>query len=74
MRLQLMKNLVLTVRNVHISYEMASEAKLGHPFSFGLTLNYLELTVGVRSDPDLIDVWFRQRAMPSRRDETKATP
>jgi hypothetical protein len=45
MRLQVMKNLVVTIRNVHISYEMKSPTKLGHPFSFGATLHYLEITV-----------------------------
>jgi hypothetical protein len=45
MRIQVMKNLVLTVQNLHISYEMKSPTKLGHPFSFGITLHYLEVTV-----------------------------
>lgn len=45
MRLQIMQNLVVTIQNVHISYEMKSPAKLGHPFSFGVTLHYLELRV-----------------------------
>ncbi|CAF1109897.1 unnamed protein product [Adineta ricciae] len=43
MRLQIMQNLVITVENVHISYEMKSSTKLGHPFSFGITMHYLEL-------------------------------
>ncbi|UJR29329.1 hypothetical protein I4U23_010541 [Adineta vaga] len=43
MRLQIMQNLVITIQNVHISYEMKSSTKLGHPFSFGITLHYLEL-------------------------------
>ncbi|CAF0711791.1 unnamed protein product [Adineta steineri] len=45
MRLQVMQNLIITIQNVHISYEMKSSAKLGHPFSFGLTLHYLELRI-----------------------------
>jgi hypothetical protein len=45
MRLQVMRNLVLTIRNLHISYEMKSPTKLGHPFSFGITIHYLEITV-----------------------------
>ena len=49
MRFQIMGNLLLTVRNLHISYEMKSASKLGHPFSFGITLHYLELTVGLSS-------------------------
>jgi hypothetical protein len=42
-----MKNLVLKIRNLHISYEMKSPTKLGHPFSFGITLHYVEVTVRV---------------------------
>jgi hypothetical protein len=45
MRIQVMQNLVLKIRNLHVSYEMKSPTKLGHPFSFGITLHYLELTV-----------------------------
>jgi hypothetical protein len=45
MRFQVMKNLVIKIRNLHISYEMKSPTKLGHPFSFGITLHYLEVTV-----------------------------
>jgi len=45
MRLQIKQNLVLKIRNLHICYERKSPAKLGHPFSFGITLHYLELTV-----------------------------
>ncbi len=45
MRLQIKQNLVLKIRNVHICYERKSPDKLGHPFSFGITLHYLELTV-----------------------------
>jgi len=45
MRIQVMQNLVLKIHNLHISYEMKSPTKLGHPFSFGITFHYLELTV-----------------------------
>ena len=45
LRLQAMQNLIIQIRNLHISYEMKSPRKLGHPFSFGLTLHYLEITV-----------------------------
>jgi hypothetical protein len=45
MRFQIKQNLVLTVRNLHICYERKSPMKLGHPFSFGITLHYLEVTV-----------------------------
>ena len=51
MRFQVMGNLLLTVRNLHISYEMKSPSKLGHPFSFGITLHYLELTVRLSQQP-----------------------
>lgn len=45
MRIQVMKNLVLTIRNLHISYETKSATKLGHPFSFGITIHYIEILV-----------------------------
>lgn len=44
-RLQMMRNLQITIRNFHISYETISTTKLGHPFSFGLTISYMEMTV-----------------------------
>ncbi|CAF3112482.1 unnamed protein product [Rotaria socialis] len=55
MRFQVMANLVLTIRNLHISYEMKSPTKLGHPFSFGVTLHYLELTTatGIKSNKQI---------------------
>ena len=40
-----MQNLDLTVENLHISYEMKSPTKLGHPFSFGITIHYIEIIV-----------------------------
>ncbi|CAF0769951.1 unnamed protein product [Rotaria sordida] len=46
MRLQIMQNIELVVENLHISYETKSTTKLGHPFSFGVTLHYLKLTTG----------------------------
>jgi len=45
MRLQIMRNLEITIRNLHISYETISTTKLGHPFSFGLTIYHLEMMV-----------------------------
>ena len=45
MRLQIMRNLQITIRNLHISYETISTTKLGHPFSFGLTISSMEMTV-----------------------------
>ncbi|CAF1307539.1 unnamed protein product [Rotaria sp. Silwood1] len=44
MRLQIMQNLEITIENLHISYETISTTKLGHPFSFGLTIHHLEMT------------------------------
>ncbi|UJR32361.1 hypothetical protein I4U23_019824 [Adineta vaga] len=43
MRLQIMQNLQITIDNLHISYETISTTKLGHPFSFGLTIYHLEM-------------------------------
>jgi hypothetical protein len=45
MRLQIMQNMEITIRNLHISYETISTTKLGHPFSFGLTIYQLQMTV-----------------------------
>ena len=45
MRIQMMQNLVIKIRNFHVSYEMKSPLKLGHPFSFGMTLAYVEVSV-----------------------------
>jgi hypothetical protein len=45
MRLQIMRNLEITIHNLHISYETISTTKLGHPFSFGLTIYHLEMMV-----------------------------
>ncbi len=41
----MMQNLQLTLQNVHISYETKSTTKLGHPFSFGITIHSLQMTV-----------------------------
>jgi hypothetical protein len=42
-----MRNLEITIRNLHLSYETISTTKLGHPFSFGLTIYYLSMTVKI---------------------------
>ncbi|CAF0799712.1 unnamed protein product [Adineta steineri] len=42
-KLQMMQNLHLTLKNFHISYETQSTTKLGHPFSFGITIHSLQL-------------------------------
>jgi len=44
-KIQMMQNLEFTLENFHISYETKSTTKLGHPFSFGITIHYLELIV-----------------------------
>ncbi|CAF3896655.1 unnamed protein product [Rotaria sp. Silwood1] len=43
MKFQMLQNLEITLRNFHISYETKSTTKLGHPFSFGVTIHYLQL-------------------------------
>ena len=43
MKIQMMQNLQLNLKNLHISYETMSTTKLGHPFSFGLTITSLKL-------------------------------
>jgi hypothetical protein len=45
MKLQMMQNLELILENFHICYETKSTTKLGHPFSFGITIHYLQLNV-----------------------------
>ncbi|CAF1260195.1 unnamed protein product [Adineta steineri] len=42
MQLQIIRNLELSIRNIHIVYEDKS-TKPNHPFSFGITLNYISL-------------------------------
>ena len=46
MRMQMMRNIEISIENIHISYETQSTTKLGHPFSFGVTLHRLKLMVG----------------------------
>ncbi|CAF2148160.1 unnamed protein product [Rotaria magnacalcarata] len=43
-KLQMLQNLEINLRNFHVSYETKSTTKLGHPFSFGVTIHYLQLT------------------------------
>ena len=45
MKIQMMQNLQLNLKNLHISYETMSTTKLGHPFSFGFTISSLQLQV-----------------------------
>lgn len=47
MRLQIMQNLEITIDKLHMSYETYSTTKLGHPFSFGLTIYHLEMMVRI---------------------------
>ena len=67
MRIQVMRNLVLTIHNLHIRYEMNSSAKLGHPFSFGLTFHYLEIAVLF---DDIFSLCFHHSKAPSFRQQT----
>ncbi|CAF1245225.1 unnamed protein product [Adineta ricciae] len=42
MQLQVIRNLELSIRNIHIVYEDKT-TKPNHPFAFGITLNYISL-------------------------------
>ncbi len=44
MQLQIIRNLELSIRNIHIVYEDKS-TKPNHPFAFGITLNYISFHV-----------------------------
>jgi vacuolar protein sorting-associated protein 13A/C len=44
MQLQIIRNLELSIRNIHIVYEDRS-TKPDHPFALGITLNYITLHV-----------------------------
>jgi vacuolar protein sorting-associated protein 13A/C len=44
MQLQVIRNLELSIRNIHIVYEDKT-TKPDHPFAFGITLNYIALHV-----------------------------
>ena len=44
MQLQVIRNLELSIRNIHIVYEDKT-TKPNHPFAFGITLNYISLHV-----------------------------
>ena len=44
LQLQVIRNLELSIRNIHIVYEDRS-TKPEHPFAFGITLNYITLHV-----------------------------
>ncbi len=44
MQLQVIRNLELTIENIHIVYEDRS-TKPDHPFALGITLNYITLHV-----------------------------
>ncbi|CAM4960819.1 unnamed protein product, partial [Rotaria socialis] len=48
-RLQIMQNIELIVENLHISYETNSTTKLGHPFSFGITIHSIKLNDDLKS-------------------------
>lgn len=44
MQLQVIRNLELSIRNIHIVYEDKT-TKPNHPFALGITLNYISLHV-----------------------------
>jgi vacuolar protein sorting-associated protein 13A/C len=44
MQLQVIRNLELSIENIHIVYEDKS-TKPSHPFAMGITLNYIKLRV-----------------------------
>jgi vacuolar protein sorting-associated protein 13A/C len=44
MQLQVIRNLELSIENIHIVYEDRS-TKPDHPFALGITLNYIKLHV-----------------------------
>lgn len=60
MQLQVIRNLELSIQNIHIVYEDRS-TKPDHPFSFGITLNYIKLHV----KSTLINVKILQENMNS---------
>jgi vacuolar protein sorting-associated protein 13A/C len=45
MQLQVIRNLELSIQNIHIVYEDRS-TKPSHPFALGITLSYIKLHVG----------------------------
>lgn len=46
MQLQVIRNLELSIRNIHVVYEDRT-TKPDHPFAFGFTLNYITLHVNI---------------------------
>jgi hypothetical protein len=50
-----MQNLQITIKNLHLSYETISTTKLGHPFSFGLTIHYLTMTVRYKIKTNILN-------------------
>ncbi|CAF0868513.1 unnamed protein product [Adineta ricciae] len=50
MKIQMMQNLQLNLKNLHISYETMSTTKLGHPFSFGFTISSLQFHSSTNSE------------------------
>lgn len=45
-QLQIIRNLELSIRNIHVVYEDKS-TKPNHPFAIGFTLNYITLHVQI---------------------------
>ena len=46
MQLQVIRNLELSIQNIHIVYEDRT-TKPNHPFAMGITLNYIKLYVKI---------------------------
>jgi hypothetical protein len=58
MQLQVIRNLELSIQNIHIVYEDKS-TKPNHPFALGITLNYIKLHVGYNfKNFSMIGVFF----------------
>jgi hypothetical protein len=61
MQLQVIRNLELSIRNIHIVYEDKS-TKPNHPFAFGITINYISFHVmNFRFDWIFIFYFIRQQ-------------
>jgi hypothetical protein len=61
MQLQVIRNLELSIRNIHIVYEDKS-TKPNHPFAFGITINYISFHVmNSRFDWIFIFYFIRQQ-------------
>ena len=46
LRLHLMRHLEISISNIHLAFEDA-KTKVEHPFTFGITLNYIKFHVNI---------------------------